>query len=50
MIGEKTDLGRNVLIENAFYGLIYHNEIFEKLEIGDIRDAYIKTLREDGDY
>ncbi len=49
MIGEKTDLGRNVLIENAFYGLIYHNEIFEKLEIGDIRDAYIKTLREDGD-
>jgi predicted RNA-binding protein (virulence factor B family) len=49
VIGEQTDLGRNVLIENAFYGLIFANEIFEELEIGDERDAYIKTLREDGD-
>lgn len=49
VIGEKTDLGRNVLIENAFYGLVFANEIFEELEIGDVRDAYIKTLREDGD-
>ncbi len=49
MIGEKTDLGRNVLIENAYYGLIYANDIFEKLSIGDLRDAYIKTIREDGD-
>lgn len=49
MIGEVTDLGRNVLIDRAYYGLIYHNEIFEKLEIGDVREAYIKTMREDGD-
>jgi len=49
MIGEKTDLGRNVLIENAFYGLIFANEIFENLEIGDEREAYIKNMREDGD-
>ena len=49
MIGEQTDLGRNVLIENEFYGLIYANEIFENLEIGEIREGYIKTLREDGD-
>lgn len=49
MIGEKTNMGRNVLIENAYYGLIYPNEIFEKLEMGEIREAYIKRLREDGD-
>ena len=49
MIGEKTDLGRNVLIENKFYGLIYAIEIFEEIEIGDIREGYIKALREDGD-
>ena len=48
MIGEKTDLGRNVLIEDEFYGLIYDNEIFETLEMGDIREAYVKTMREDG--
>lgn len=49
MIGEKTHLGRNVLIENAYYGLIYNNEIFERLETGEIREAYIKSVREDGD-
>lgn len=48
MIGEKTDLGRNVLIEDEFCGLIYENEIFEELEIGDKREAYIKPMREDG--
>jgi len=49
MIGEKTKLGRNVLIENAFYGLIYSNEIYEKVELGDVREGYIKSIREDGD-
>lgn len=47
IIGEETDLGRNVLIDNAFYGLIYDNEIFEELEIGEAREAYIKAPRED---
>ncbi|MGB0425253.1 MAG: GntR family transcriptional regulator, partial [Flavobacteriales bacterium] len=49
MIGEETDLGRNVLIDNAYYGLIYDNEIFEDLEIGEEREAFIKNQREDGD-
>ena len=49
MIGEETDLGRNVLINNSFYGLIYTNEIFEELEIGDMKEGYIKAPREDGD-
>lgn len=48
MIGERTNLGRNVLIENEYYGLIYANEIFEELEIGDEKEAYVKTLRDDG--
>lgn len=48
MIGEKTDLGRNVLVNNQFYGLIYANEIFEELEVGDQREAYIKQVRDDG--
>lgn len=49
MIGEKTDLGRNVLINEAYYGLVYENEIFGVVKIGDKRKAYIKTMREDGD-
>lgn len=28
--------------------MIFHSEIFTKVEIGDKRKAYIKTVREDG--
>jgi predicted RNA-binding protein (virulence factor B family) len=28
--------------------LIYHNEIFEKIEIGSSRKAFVKTVRKDG--
>ncbi len=28
--------------------MLYHNEIFSKLNIGDIKKAYVKTVRDDG--
>lgn len=44
----KTPLGFKVVVNNRFEGLIYHNEIFEKINIGDKKKAYVKSLREDG--
>ncbi|QKF81242.1 S1 RNA-binding domain-containing protein [Halarcobacter ebronensis] len=44
----KTPLGFKVIVNNAYEGLIYHNEIFEKINIGDRKKAYVKNLREDG--
>ncbi|AXH12916.1 S1 RNA-binding domain-containing protein [Halarcobacter bivalviorum] len=44
----KTPLGFKVIVNNKYEGLIYHNEIFEKIQIGDKKRAYIKLLREDG--
>lgn len=44
----KTPLGFKVIVNNQFEGLIYHNEIFEKINIGDKKRAYVKVLREDG--
>ncbi|OIP03386.1 MAG: GntR family transcriptional regulator [Bacteroidetes bacterium CG2_30_32_10] len=47
LICESTDLGINVIINNIHKGLIYHNELFAKVNIGDIRKGYIKNIRED---
>jgi predicted RNA-binding protein (virulence factor B family) len=44
----KTPLGFKCLVEDKYEGLIYHNEIFEKIELGDIKTAYVKTIRKDG--
>lgn len=47
MIYQKTDLGYNVIVNNEHIGLIYNNEIFTDLNIGDKRKGYIKHIRED---
>lgn len=44
----KTPLGYKCIVEGRFEGLIYHNEIFEKIELGMQKRAYVKTVRKDG--
>ncbi|TLP40907.1 CvfB family protein [Arcobacter arenosus] len=44
----KTPLGFKVIVNNKYEGLIFHNEIFENIKIGDKKRAFVKTLREDG--
>ncbi len=44
----KTPLGFKCLVEDKYEGLIYHNEIFQHIEIGDITTAFVKTIRKDG--
>ncbi len=45
---EETELGFKVLINDNYEGLIYENEIFEPLQVGDKRRAFIKKKRDDG--
>jgi predicted RNA-binding protein (virulence factor B family) len=47
LVGEPTDLGYNVIINNRHSGLIFHNEIFQNIDIGDQIKAYIKKIRAD---
>lgn len=47
LIGPRTDLGINVIINNTYAGLIYENEVFEKVRLGDKKKGYIYKLRED---
>lgn len=47
LVGPRNDLGRSVIINNKYQGIIYENQIFEKLSQGDQRLAYIQKIRED---
>jgi len=48
LIFEKTDLGYKVLLEDRYEGLLYANEVFQPLEIGEKRLVYVKKRRDDG--
>ena len=48
IIISKTPLGYKCIVDGKYEGLIYHNEIFEKVALGDKKKAYIKTIRTDG--
>ncbi len=48
LIFEKTDLGYKVLLEDRYEGLIYANEVFEPLTIGERRKLWVKKRRDDG--
>jgi len=49
IIGRPTNLGFHVYInEDQVDGLLYHNEIFQPLELGQKIDGFIKNIREDG--
>jgi len=47
LVLQKTDLGYSVIVNHAYKGLIYENEIFQELNIGDRLKGYVKNLRED---
>lgn len=47
LVAEETEIGYKVIINNTHRGLIYHDEIFQRLEKGDRLKGYIKGIRED---
>jgi hypothetical protein len=47
IVTKKTDLGYKVIVDNLFWGMIYHNEIFKDINIGEVHKAYVKNIRDD---
>jgi predicted RNA-binding protein (virulence factor B family) len=47
LVFKQTDLGFKVIINNMHEGLLYHNEVFQSLQIGDRVKGYVKNIRED---
>ncbi|MFA6188512.1 MAG: S1-like domain-containing RNA-binding protein [Sulfuricurvum sp.] len=48
MIIAKTPLGYKAIVDNSYEGMLYSNEIFEALRVGDIKNGFVKQRREDG--
>ena len=47
VVTRQTDLGWEVIINNKHKGLVYANEIFKKVAVGDKLKGYIKNIRPD---
>jgi predicted RNA-binding protein (virulence factor B family) len=48
LIFEQTDLGYKVLLEERYEGLLYANEVFQELNLGETRKLWVKKRRDDG--
>lgn len=44
---EPTDLGMNTIVDNRYRGLLYTNEMFRRVYVGDRLTGYVKRIRED---
>lgn len=44
----KTPMGYKCIVNDSYEGMIYQNEIFEKVYAGDLKTAYVKNVRPDG--
>jgi len=47
LIGAHTDLGYKAIINNAHWGVLYDNEVFQPLRKGDRVQGFVKKVRDD---
>lgn len=48
LIGETSELGKNVIVNDTYSGLIYKNDIVKTIRRGDRCKGYVIKVREDG--
>jgi predicted RNA-binding protein (virulence factor B family) len=48
IISNKSDLGYNVIINRLHLGLIYHDDVFQEINVGDEMRGFITKIRPDG--
>ena len=48
LVMAKTPMGYKCIVNNIYEGMIFHNEIFEDIKVGDTRKAFLKVSRPDG--
>lgn len=47
LIAERTDIGYKAIVNNLHSGLLYANETYRRLAVGDRLKAYVKKVRDD---
>jgi hypothetical protein len=48
VIGNSTDLGYKAIVNDSHWGVLYKNEVFERLSFGQTVQGFIKRVRDDG--
>lgn len=48
LVWQKTDLGYKAIVDNRFSGLLYENEVFRPLRVGQRISGFVRQVREDG--
>ena len=48
LVMAKTPMGYKVIVDHRYEGMIFANEIFEKVAVGDVKKGYVKNIRPDG--
>lgn len=48
LVLQKTDLGYSLIINHKHKGLVFDNEIFQEIRVGNRLKGYVKKIREDG--
>ncbi len=48
LVVKETDLGYQVIVDDKYWGLVYKNEVFERVDYAMRTVGYIKCVREDG--
>lgn len=48
IIANTTDLGFKVIVNHSHWGVLYKNEVFERLSFGQSKRGFIKYIRPDG--
>ena len=47
LIDRFTDLGIRVIINDKYYGLVYEEDVYKQVHVGERRKGYIKKIRDD---
>ncbi|MFM2484590.1 CvfB family protein [Celerinatantimonas yamalensis] len=48
LISARSELGYQVAIDHQFLGMLYHNELFQRVRVGQTINAYVLKNRDDG--
>lgn len=47
LVADDTEIGYKVIVNNLHWGMVYHNQVFQRLEKGEHLKGYVKEIRED---
>lgn len=47
LVASESEIGYRVIVENRYWGMIYRNEIFREVHVGEQLTGYVKRITED---